>query len=404
METTIIEYSPTAAALAKMREKFFGATYEVATTAGMDAAKRDRRELVTLRTDLEKKRVEIKAPALERCKQIDAEAKRITAEIESLEKPIDDQIKAEEAKKEAIRLEKERQAAAAQKILDDKILEIGKLPLRCIGKTAEEIQLFLATLEARPFGAEFTGATLERAEMAKAEAITEIRLAYEAAIEAEETARITVIRGAISAFKVLEDQSPGLSIQYLTDKIAELEDMAICEDFFQEFRAEAQNAKISALQTLSDELSEKTAAAAAFEKQQAELAAQQQAQAEKEEAFRKEQEAFRKEQEKAQAAVIETARIDREKKEALAAEERAKQEAIDKAERDKERLAALEAEKKRVEAEQERKAAEKARKLALAKLGDATTALKKILSIVQDDTRNETQALAEIAVIAEANI
>ena len=97
--SAITEYNATEAALTGLRARLKDARYEVTTTAGMDLARKDRRELRTLRTDLENKRVEIKAPALERCRQIDSEAKRITAELLLLEKPIDDQIKAEEARK-----------------------------------------------------------------------------------------------------------------------------------------------------------------------------------------------------------------------------------------------------------------------------------------------------------------
>lgn len=50
------------------------AVVEYSATKGDKAARAARLELVTLRTALEKKRAEIKAPALERCRVIDAEA------------------------------------------------------------------------------------------------------------------------------------------------------------------------------------------------------------------------------------------------------------------------------------------------------------------------------------------
>lgn len=63
----------------------------------------------TLRTSLEAKRKELKAPALERSRLIDSEAKRIESEIRSLEDPIDALITAEEQRRERERAE--RQAA-----------------------------------------------------------------------------------------------------------------------------------------------------------------------------------------------------------------------------------------------------------------------------------------------------
>lgn len=96
----IAEYSPTAAKLAELRSRLADVAYDVTTTKGMDIARRDRAEVRDLRVALEKKRVELKAPALERSRLIDTEAKRITAELEELEKPIHQQIKAEEDRKE----------------------------------------------------------------------------------------------------------------------------------------------------------------------------------------------------------------------------------------------------------------------------------------------------------------
>lgn len=76
--TAIAEYTQTAAGLAELRQKHQGVVYDVTVPKEMKAAKEARAELRTLRTDLEKKRVEIKAPALERCRLIDEEAKRPT--------------------------------------------------------------------------------------------------------------------------------------------------------------------------------------------------------------------------------------------------------------------------------------------------------------------------------------
>lgn len=113
----ITEYSQTSAALAELRQRFENVAFDVSTAAGDKAARAARYELVKLRTGLEAKRKEIKAPALERSRLIDAEAKRITDEILALEVPIDQQITAVERAKEA-----ERQAkieAEARRVADE---------------------------------------------------------------------------------------------------------------------------------------------------------------------------------------------------------------------------------------------------------------------------------------------
>ncbi len=109
--TSIAEYSKTESALAELREKY-SRKYDVTTTKGMTEAREARAEIKKYRTDLEKKRVEIKAPALEHCRLIDAEAKRISAELEALEGPIDETIKAEETRKEREKLQAEQAAQA----------------------------------------------------------------------------------------------------------------------------------------------------------------------------------------------------------------------------------------------------------------------------------------------------
>lgn len=115
MRSTITEYSETEAALAILREQY-GKSYDVTTPAGMKDAKEARARVKGYRVALEKLRVEIKAPALDRCRLIDEEAKRITTELLAIEEPIDATIKAQEARKEA---EKARAESEKKKRADD---------------------------------------------------------------------------------------------------------------------------------------------------------------------------------------------------------------------------------------------------------------------------------------------
>jgi hypothetical protein len=147
-QTSIAEYSETAAALALLRENYQGVVYDVTQSKEMKAAKEARAELRTLRTSLEKKRVEIKAPALERCRLIDSEAKRITAELVALEEPIDVQIKAEEARAEAEKLAKYEADRLRVVALMDKIDAIRNIPAGLIGKPGVIIAGQLTNLEA----------------------------------------------------------------------------------------------------------------------------------------------------------------------------------------------------------------------------------------------------------------
>lgn len=104
----LVQYSATEAGLAALRSDLAGKTYDLKTTKGDQAARADRLRCVTMRTTLEKKRKEFKAPALLFGERIDAEAKRITAEIKALETPIDAQIVADEQRRADEKADRER--------------------------------------------------------------------------------------------------------------------------------------------------------------------------------------------------------------------------------------------------------------------------------------------------------
>lgn len=167
MTTEIAEYSKTEAALSDLAKRYKGVIFDVTTTEGMDVARKSRAEIRTYRTSLEAKRVEIKAPALERCRLIDAEAKRITAALVELEDPIDAQIKKEERRKE-----EEKNAAA-----------------RAEQARVEAEQRAIKEAEEKRLAAERAEIERQKAELAKAE---QARLAAEAEsrrkIEEEERA------------------------------------------------------------------------------------------------------------------------------------------------------------------------------------------------------------------------
>lgn len=182
----IVAYSRTEHALAILRDKYKGATYDLTTTAGDKAARAARLELKTLRTDLEKKRAELKAPALLFGKTIDSEAARLTAEIQALETPIDAQIKADEKRREDERIAKEQAEAARRKVHTDGIAKIAgyveqaaDLPAARIAAGITYTVAALRALHAKAVAREEEAARLD------AERIEQARIAAEQA----ETAR-----------------------------------------------------------------------------------------------------------------------------------------------------------------------------------------------------------------------
>jgi colicin import membrane protein len=188
MTTQIAEYSQTEAALADLASRYKGVVYDVTTKEGLAAAKTGRNELRGYRTSLEAKRVEIKAPALERCRLIDAEAKRITAELEALENPIAAQIKIEE---DRIAAEKEAKEAALRKRVEEiqgRLTAMRELPIVSFSATSEQMQEYITALEAQQITAETFGDFVPDAEHLKTATLATMKLNLNTKLAQEEEA------------------------------------------------------------------------------------------------------------------------------------------------------------------------------------------------------------------------
>jgi colicin import membrane protein len=185
--TQVGEYVQSEAALAVLREKYAGAKFDVTTRDGMKAARAARLELVKLRTTLEAKRVEIKAPLLKQTRLIDDEAKRITGELLKLEAPIDEQIQAEECKQEearqaAVKAEEERVAKITRRIAD-----IAKVPVLMAGKPASDLGIAIADLKADRL--EWAQEHVDDARLVTATTVAQLEQMHAAAIAAVEEAK-----------------------------------------------------------------------------------------------------------------------------------------------------------------------------------------------------------------------
>lgn len=147
----LVKYSRTEAALADLTARYKGKKFDLTTTAGDKAARGARLELITLRTGLEKKRLELKRPAIDFGKKIDEEAKRITSAIELLEKPIDAQIRADEERREELA----RKEAARKATHEAGIAKIRSYVALAQGLPSERITKGIEALQAMSFGPEW---------------------------------------------------------------------------------------------------------------------------------------------------------------------------------------------------------------------------------------------------------
>lgn len=139
MATEIIEYSKVEAALDELRSTY-GTVPDPSTDEGYNACKIGAKAVGKYRIELEKKRKEIKAPALERCKMIDSEAKRIHEELAKIEDPLKLAYKKiDEERKERERIRQEK--------LTQKIEDIKSMPLRAVSMKSDEVSVLIDELE-----------------------------------------------------------------------------------------------------------------------------------------------------------------------------------------------------------------------------------------------------------------
>lgn len=124
----LTEYSKVDAGLAELRQTYGAVIYDVKTTAGMDAARKARLAVREPRYRVEEIRKSAKAPLLALGKQIDGEAKRITAALLEIETPIDEQIRAEETRRETERKAKEDAERARVLAIQTKLAKLQSLP------------------------------------------------------------------------------------------------------------------------------------------------------------------------------------------------------------------------------------------------------------------------------------
>lgn len=202
--TAIAEYSATEAALAELKEQYGATVWVVDTPDRMEGAKKARAEIRKWRTDLEKERKRIKAPALERCNAIDTEARRIKGELLQLEEPVDKAIKdveqaEERAREEKARKEEERKVKCLAEIDRIRNVPVEKVsaPLEDIKAAAEELKaLNLDWME------EFTGEAMDARDIA----VTKLRAIFsEARARQEEEERLAAERAELERLRAAEE-------------------------------------------------------------------------------------------------------------------------------------------------------------------------------------------------------
>lgn len=187
--TAVSEFDRVAAGLADIEARFpKDVVYDLTTTKGMKAALEHRAAWRDPRITVEKVRKMAKAPLIALGKNIDARAAWLTERLLEGETPIDQQIKVEEARREA-----EREAKAAAEFgrvlaIQEALAAIGIDVAAACGKTSADIAALLELMKTtEPDPAKFQE-MLEQAKAAWAAGIAKLETAHKAKLweEAEQ--------------------------------------------------------------------------------------------------------------------------------------------------------------------------------------------------------------------------
>lgn len=143
----LAKIDPIAKIIATLDEKYANTHYDLTTTKGMAVAKIARAELRGLRVRLEEARKEEKADVLERGRYIDGMARTLQEAILKHEEPLDEQIKAEEDRKEKERKARMEVEAARVTAIQKKIDNFRNAAAGLTNSPSAEIQAALTLLK-----------------------------------------------------------------------------------------------------------------------------------------------------------------------------------------------------------------------------------------------------------------
>ena len=205
--TALQNFDRVSAGLALLERNYKGMLYDVETPMGMEHAKAARAAIRDPRYEVERVRKSAKAPILALGKRLDAEATRITNALLVLETPIDEQIKAEEDRKEREKLAKAAAEAARVAEIQRRIDAIRMWPASAAGQPSSLVLTMVASaneyrIETAVFAekSEEAAAALEASKYALAGILSE-RQTHEA-----EQARVVAERAELAQLRAEQEE------------------------------------------------------------------------------------------------------------------------------------------------------------------------------------------------------
>lgn len=249
----VAEFDRVAAGLGALQNSYANVVYPVTTTAGMADAKAARAALREPRYEIERVRKAAKAPLLALGKQLDAEAARITRELEALELPIDAQIKEEEQRKEA-----ERQARIDAEVkrvsaIQQKIDHIRAAVAAAVGRSSEDIAEAAAQVEEIVINSAEFAEFLTTAEDAKVATLARLNEMQAAALAHElEQKRIAEERAELARLRADQEKRDAAERERIAEEKRQADAARAEADRLAREKREAEAARVKAEQDARD--------------------------------------------------------------------------------------------------------------------------------------------------------
>lgn len=152
VEYDLTEFDRVSAGIEALKTKYHGVVFAVQTTKGMDEACAARAEIREPRYAVQRtaKAAKDQLNAIKR--NIDERSEQITEALLAIESPIDQQIKAEEARKKEEKAKREAAELARISAHRDGLAAIAAAPAKLLRKSSVEIQLEIDKLQAMEIG------------------------------------------------------------------------------------------------------------------------------------------------------------------------------------------------------------------------------------------------------------
>lgn len=203
VESALTEFESVNAGLTSLAERYpVDAVIDVTTGKGMVEAVAHRAAWRDPRLAVERIRKQAKAPVIALGKDIDARAAWITEQLLIGEVPMDRQIKAEEARKEAIKQERINAEFGRVSAIQEAIAEIGMVAMAAAGNSSAHIAELIESQRAEVLSLGVFQEMLPQAQAAQNACLVKLDLLHKAALHTEsEAAKLAAERAELEALR-----------------------------------------------------------------------------------------------------------------------------------------------------------------------------------------------------------